>query len=137
MQFPNVLRQKRGSFRRGTAAVELAVCLPLFLVILVATLDVCGMFYVQQSLKISAYEGARVGILPEAESKNVVFQCETLLDAQGVNGYSIVLDPPDPRTLSVGDYFTVTISADFDQNAHAGSLYPGKTLNKSVTLRVE
>ncbi len=128
---------KNTDSRIGAAAVELAICLPIFVLILVATLDICGMYFVQQSLKVSAYEGARVGIVPNANSSNVIYQCETLLDSQGVEGYSIVLNPSDPDLLTVGDYFTVTINADYDQNAIAGGLYPGKTLSKSVTLRVE
>ncbi|WP_075083909.1 TadE family protein [Mariniblastus fucicola] len=137
MKKTRALTSNKNNTRRGAAVAELAVCLPMFLLVLTATLDICGMFYVQQTLKISAYEGARVGIVPESESENVVFQCENLLDAQGVKGYSIVLDPPDPQTLTVGDYFTVTVEADYAQNAIAGSLYPGKLLTKSVTLRVE
>ncbi len=121
----------------GTAAVELAVCLPIFVLLVVATLDICGMFFVQQSLKISAYEGARIGIVPNATTENIAFQIEMLLDDQGIEGYSINLDPADPETLSVGDYFTVTVSADFDQNAVIGGVYGGKTLSKSVTLQVE
>lgn len=95
------------------------------------------MFFVQQSLKISAYEGARIGIVPNATTENIAFQIEMLLDDQGIEGYSINLDPADPETLSVGDYFTVTVSADFDQNAVIGGVYGGKTLSKSVTLQVE
>ena len=125
------------SNRQGTAAVELAVCLPIFVLIVVSTLDICGMFFVQQSLTTSAYEGARIGIVPNAKSENVVFQIETLLDSQGIEGYSINLEPANPEMLSVGDYFTVTVNANFDQNAIVGGIYGGKTLSKSATLRVE
>lgn len=115
----------------------MAVCLPILLLLLVATLDVCGMFSVQQSLKVSAYEGARIGIVPKAEAKNVMFQCESLLDAQGVKSYTISLNPSDPTTLKLGDYFTVSIEADFDANAYGSALHAGRVLTKSVTLKVE
>ena len=119
------------------AAVELAVCLPFFLLIFFATLDVCGMFHVGQSLTIASYEGARVGVVPEAEASNVQFQCQTLLDAQGVSGYTVTMNPSDPGTLNVGAYFTVTITANYDSNAFGAGLYSGKTITKSVTLKVE
>ena len=131
-------RTRRSAQRcAGTAVVELALCLPVLVLVLVATLDACTMFHVQQSMKIAAYEGTRVGIVPGAEAVNVQFQCETLLDTQGVNGYTITMTPADLSTLSQGDFFSVQIDADFDQNALAGGLYNGKTLTKSVTLRVK
>ena len=123
--------------RRGAAAVELAVCVPILLLVLVATVDVCGMFHIQQSLKISAYEGARIGIVPGAEVDNVSFQCGAILDAQGVKSYSVTMTPANPATLEPGDYFTVSIEANFDDNAYGSGLYAGKILEKSVTLKVE
>jgi len=126
-----------GSLRKGAAAVELAVCLPILLLVLVATVDVCGMFHVQQSLKISAYEGARIGVVPGAEIENVTFQCGAILDAQGIRSYSITMTPSNPETLALGDYFTVSIEANFDDNAYGSGLYAGKILQKSVTLKVE
>jgi len=123
--------------RDGAAAVEMAVCLPILLLLLIATVDICGMFHVQQSLKVAAYEGTRVGIIPGSESENVTFQVQSILDAHGVNGYTIAMTPADPSTLEVGDYFTVSIAANFDDNAYGSGLYVGKVLNKSVTLKVE
>ena len=123
--------------RRGVAVVELAVCLPVLVLVAVATIDACTIFHVQQTLKITAYEGARVGIVPEANATNVRFQCETMLDNQGVQAYHIAMDPADPSTLTPGDYFTVTTSADFNQNALVGGIYAGKVLTRSVTLRAE
>ncbi|QDT09243.1 TadE-like protein [Planctomycetes bacterium K23_9] len=127
----------RRSARMGAAVVELAVCIPILVIVVVATTDACTMFHVQQNLKVAAYEGARVGIVPQAEAENVSYQCESLLDAQGVNGFSIAMEPSDPGTLKAGDYFTVTISADFKDNALVGGLFADKTLTRSVTLRAE
>jgi Flp pilus assembly protein TadG len=123
--------------RNGAAVVELALCIPVLLVVAVATIDSCAMFHVQQNLKVAAYEGTRVGIVPQAEASNVVFQCESLLNDQGVKGYSIAMDPADPKSLEEGDHFTVTIDADFKQNALVGGLFADKILTRSVTLRAE
>ena len=136
---PLLLKNKHTnqSVRGGAAAVEMAVCIPILLLMLVATLDVCGMFHIQQSLKISAYEGARVGVVPGAEAENVSFQCESILDAQGVKSYTVTMTPSDPSTLRSGDIFTVSIDANFDANAYGSALHVGKVLTKSVTLKVE
>ena len=109
----------------------------MFILVFVATIDVCGMFHVQQSLKVAAYEGARVGIVPNSKAENIEFQCQTILDAQGVEDYTITMSTSDPSTLEIGDYFTVTVDVNFDSNAFGAGLYGGKVLSKSVTLQVE
>jgi len=124
--------------RRGTAVVELAICLPVLVTVLLATTEACTILHVQQSLKISAFEGARVGTVPGADADNVTYQCETLLDDHNVESYTVSMDPPSPTTLNQGDYFKVTISADFAPNSLIGGwLYSGKILSRSVSLRAE
>lgn len=137
-------RLRRWSSRRlgsrrvdnGAAAVELAVCLPLLVILLLATIEACTMYHITQSLKTVAYEGARVGTVPEAEIENVNYQCQVLLEDHGINGATIEMVPADPEDLSQGDYFTVTVSAPFSQNCLVGGwLYSGMTLTRSAALR--
>jgi hypothetical protein len=47
------------------------------------------------------------------------------------------MSPSDPASMTVGDYFTVTIDVNFDANAFGAGLYGGKTLSESVTLKFE
>ena len=131
-------RFRNASHRRGAAVVELAICLPVIVILMLATMEACTMLYVQQKLKTTAFEGARVGIIPDAKAENVSYQCQLLLDGGGVSGYSVTLDPADPRTLNQGDYLTVTVSAPFAANSLAGGwLYEDKTLSRSVALQAE
>ncbi|TWU46363.1 TadE-like protein [Rubripirellula tenax] len=124
--------------RFGVAVVELAVCLPVLVILTLATIEACTLLFVQQSLKTTAFEGARVGIVPGAMATNVAFQCETLLDDHSVQSYTVEMDPADPATLKQGDWFTVTVTAAFADNTMAGGwLYIDKTLQKSVSLRAE
>ena len=125
-------RQKK---KRGAAVVELAICLPVLVLVTIATIEACQMYHVQQSLKITAYEGARIGTTPQAEVTNVRFQCETLLDSQGVKGYTIDMTP-DPTALEEGDFFTVTVECDFNSNSLTGGwLFGNKNITRSVALR--
>lgn len=45
---------------RGQASIELAVCLPLFLLILLLTWEMGNAFDVKQKVRAAAYEGARL-----------------------------------------------------------------------------
>ena len=125
-------------WRRGTAVTELAICLPILVVIMLATIESCTMLHLQQRLKTTAFEAARVGIVPGAKSVNVDYQCELLLDRHGVEGYSVSMEPTNPRTLKQGDYFTVTVNAPCGPNSLIGGwVYADKVLSKSVSLSAE
>ena len=122
----------------GVAVIELAVCLPILVVILLATIETCVMLQLQQNLAVTAYEGARVGIIPGVEASTVQAQCELLLDDRNISGYLITMDPADLSTMNVGDPFTVTVSADCSANSIAGSVfYQGKTVTESVVMLAE
>ncbi len=96
------------------------------------------MLHLQQSMKICAFEGARVGTVPGATATNVTYQCQTLLDDHAVAGYSITMDPADPTSLNQGDYFEVTVTTDFAANSLVGGwFYAGRKLSRSVALRAE
>ncbi len=118
------------------AVVELAVCMPILVLVVFATIEACSMLYLKQTLKITAYEGARVGITPESTSANVELQCQSLLDARNVQGYSIATEPVDPSMLSEGDFFEVTITTPYAENSLLGGwFYADKTLVQSCALR--
>jgi len=51
----------RGS-RRAVAASELAVCLPILVLLVLAMIESCTMIFLKQSLTVSAYEGIRKAI---------------------------------------------------------------------------
>lgn len=126
------------SARRGVAAVELAVCLPLLLIVALVTIEVCGMLHMAQTLKIASFEAARVGVVPGADTENVEFQCESLLESRGVKAYTMSMTPADPSLLSEGEYFRVSIDVDYDENAFLGSfLSNSRVINRSTALRVD
>lgn len=129
--------QDRSRRKRGVAAVELAVCLPVLVFLAIATIDACGLLYLGQTLKIATFEGARVGVVPNAEATNVRFQCETLLNDRGVSDYMIQLSPANPDALEDGDYFRVTITAGYGANSFMGGMYGDKVVTRSTALRAD
>lgn len=123
--------------RLGVAVVELAICLPVLVLILVATIEACVMLQLKQNLIVTAYEGARIGILPGSDATTVQLQCEMLLDDRNINGYTLTMSP-DPSTMAVGDMFTMTVSADAVANSViGGAFFQGKTLSESVVMKAE
>jgi hypothetical protein len=65
-EVPKVLvssnRRTRPRARTAAAAAELAICLPLIVFLLLASLEACSMIFLDHSLTIASYEGVRLAI---------------------------------------------------------------------------
>ncbi|QDV23942.1 TadE family protein [Aureliella helgolandensis] len=82
-------RNPRKSQRRGAAIVEMALILPVFVVLTFGSIEVCQRLYTKNSAVIAAYEACRVATRPNSDTEIVRQQCTTLLEQQSVAGASI------------------------------------------------
>jgi len=131
-------QNRRRKKRAGAAVVELAVCLPLLVLISLATVEACAMIYLKQSLKIAAYEGARVGMVPGADPTNVLAQSDLILVNRDIADYGVTLSPTDPSSLQPGDFFRVSVSAPCTPNSLIGGwFYDGRQFTESVEVMAE
>lgn len=96
------------------------------------------MLFLQQSLSVAAYEGARVGLSPGAQSSHVTQQCQDILDDRQVEDVTITVTPADLPGAVEGTWITVEASAPFAQNSLAGGwLFTGRSLTASVHMMKE
>ena len=131
-------RSNKSSKRQGAALIELAICLPVFFLITMATIETCRMIYLRQSLKIAAYECARLAIVPGTTRQNVADQCDLILLGRNINGYQFACTPADPTTLSYGDLFKVTLQIAAKDSSIVGTwFYRNKIFTESVTIMAE
>jgi Flp pilus assembly protein TadG len=116
--------------RCGTAAVELAVCLPIIVVLCLASIEACTMIYLKQSLSIAAYEGARTANVEGMTNDDVFAVCEQILNDRRVQSATVDIDPVDITAMIAGEVVTVACSAPCDANAFVFSKYfGGKSLS--------
>ena len=162
-----IRRQRRTAQRnrRGIAAVELALCLPILIALALGAIETCNVMYVQARMYSAAYEAARYATRPttaatlaasspEAASNLVTNYCSTLLGQLGVNldpvqvaaGHTPSLQVLDHNTLQVKsitaanpmDLVTVSVSAPLNLNYITSYLISTSlTMNASATLIVE
>lgn len=138
MQIPFKNKTSKPSNRQGAALIELAICLPVFFLITMATIETCRMIYLRQSLKIAAYECARLAIVPGSTRQNVVDQCDLILLGRNINGYQFSCTPTDPSTLTYGDLFKVTLQIAAKDSSIVGTwFYRNKIFTESVTIMAE
>jgi hypothetical protein len=120
------------------AASELAVCLPVIVLLVLAMIESCTMIFLKQSLTAAAYEGVRAALSPRAAAADVQAAADGLLRDRRVQGASVTIRPTNFATLQPGEYIEVTVSAPTDANSTIpGSFLRGRTLSATATMMKE
>lgn len=123
--------------RSGIAIVELALVLPIFVAISLATIDTCRVIYLRHSAKIAAFECARIGVIPGATSADLQAQCDAIMTERGLKDYSYWLSR-DLQSLNRGELLKVTVRIPADTNWFNQSwFYQDANFDESVTIMVD
>ena len=131
-------RSHRHKKPRGVAATELAVCLPVIVLLVIATIEACSALFLKQSLTAAAYEGVRTAIEQNANAANVQAACDQLLADRKIKGASIVINPANIASLNPGEFVAVTVSAPCSANSLVpATFYRGRTLTATATMMIE
>jgi hypothetical protein len=124
--------------RRAVAASELAVCLPVLVLLVLAMIESCTMIFLKQSLSVAAYEGIRSAVEPDATEASVRDACEDVLADRRVQGGAITITPEDFQNLARGEYIRLTVSAPASRNSVIpGSFFRGRDLSASASMMKE
>ena len=124
---PKQFRRQGQNRNFGIVAVEAAICMLVIVPIMFATLEICSGYYLQESLTIAAYEGARTGSRTGSTAAQVQDYVSEILAERGVDipPSGIVITPAtfDQRRRMEPVRVTVTCSTEgnsifvFDQMA--------------------
>lgn len=123
----------RSSRRSGTAAVELALCLPVLLTLALGTIEVCNVMFVRTRMLSAAYEACRLATrpttasTPAATSTQVTTYCNTLLTQLGIQGATVTVSPSSLASIVPQTQVSVSVSAPLSQNT-ATSFVIAKTM---------
>lgn len=116
------------SKRRASAAVEMAVVLPVLLTILFGMIEYGWVFTVRQALVTASREGARTAALPGSTEDEVLTRVSDYMTPLGITSYTVDLTRAEPSSpvetvhvavpyadvSLVGEYFG---STDYDLGA--------------------
>ena len=122
--------------RQGVAAVEAALCLPVVIILMLGTLEICSGIFLNESLKIASFEGARAGVRRQATPDQVRATVMEVLEARGVTGAQIEIDPPTGFVgLEALSPITVTVSAPAEGNSRLNfDVLTGRTISARTTM---
>jgi hypothetical protein len=136
MQLNSPSRKNRR--RRGLAVAELAVCLPVLVLVTLAMIETCTMIFLKQSLAVAAYEGAHTALAPGSTTADVRAVCDGILADRRVQGATVTLVPARIESVPEGSFFEIRVSAPTDRNAVLpGKFFRGMTLTSSAEFMNE
>jgi Flp pilus assembly protein TadG len=119
------------------ALLELAIVLPLALLLLCGILEYSWMFLKSQQVINSTRQGARVGARIDATATDIGAAIVATMTNAGLedSGYSWSVSPEDPTTLAIGAMLTVAISVPYNNIDLGIPLVPTPTnLTSTVTM---
>jgi Flp pilus assembly protein TadG len=131
-------RAPRKRTSRGVAAAELAVCLPIVVLMVIATIEACSALFLKQSLTAAAYEGVRTAIAQGAATSDVQAACNQILADRKIKNATIKITPAAFTNLNPGDFVAITVSAPCASNSLVPTtFYRGRTLTATATMMIE
>lgn len=121
--------------RRGVAAVEFAVCLPIIVLLVMGSIEASSFIFLKQSLSVAAYEGAREAIRTGSASQDADARARSILTARQVQEFNINFPGNDPATARRGDEIIVQVTAPTAVNSPlAGQFVADRLLTSSVVM---
>lgn len=110
--------------RRGTATVELAVCLPVLSLLVFGSMQACDMIYLKHGLTTAAYEGSLEASRPDATTASVQSRVEQVLTLRGVeSGVCVITAADDIGQLAPGDDIRLVVRAPVAANLKFASFF--------------
>ena len=131
------IRKRNRRSCSGTAIVELAVCLPAIVLLVLGSIEACTMVFVKQSLHISAYEGVRNAIKSDGTAAKAIARANQILDERGVQDANVTVTPALPQDAELGDIVTVRITTPAVSNSIMRLQFFGGNLESEVTMSKE
>ena len=103
--------RKKYKHRKAAAVIELAVCLPVMVLIVFGSLEVAGTIFLKQTLTSAAHEGALTGMRQNAQESEITTRVDQILTARNVTGCTVqvVTNGPAFADLNPGDMFWVDV----------------------------
>ncbi|MCA9154606.1 MAG: pilus assembly protein [Planctomycetales bacterium] len=103
----------------GVATLEMAVCLPMLVIITFCSIEAANFIYLKQSLTEAAYEAVRVATATGQNAGQGHRRFQEIIDAREIQGAHLTLSPNvNSRTLP-GTLVTATVTAPIRQNSYS------------------
>lgn len=121
--------------RRGVAAVEFAVCLPMLVLLVFGSIEASSIIFLKQTLNVSAYEATREAIRDGRNNADARLRAENILNARNINGFAISFPRGESADADRGDEVVVTVTAPTAPNSPLlGQFISDRVLTSRVVM---
>ena len=137
MKIVNLRRRRR---RDGAAAVEMAIVLPVLIMIVMGTIESSRMGMVSQLLHQAARDGCRTAVLPGQTQAAVEGRIGAVLEGSQIEPTIAITSQTSPWTSAAAPaWIRVELSVPFDEVSWLGNpfAFNGSTIRASATLSSE
>ncbi len=117
------MRQRKktaGDRRLPAAVVELAVCLPVIVLLIFASLEGANMLFVRQAGVQAAYDCVKTAAKRSGTKAEALALAEQVLDTRNINTRTITFTPTDVDALAEGAEFTVAVTIPSNSRSVTG-----------------
>ena len=121
------------SNRRGVAAVEFAVCLPVIVLLVFGSIEASSFIFLKKSLNVAAYEGIRESIRVGSANADGIDRVQNILVSRNVRDFQISFPSGDSGLASRGDEIVIEVSAPTQTNSPLAGQF---VTNRMLTARV-
>ena len=125
--------------RRGAVVVEFAIVASLLFMLFFTTIEFGRALMAMHGLEIAAREGCRIAISRDATKKDVVRSVAQRLEAFGISGYKLKVEPSSPKNADQWEPITVRIEVAYARVSWlpTSRFLQGITLSGACTLPQE
>ena len=118
--------------RRGAAAVEFAICLPILTVLVLAVIEASNAVYVQQAITSAAYEASNVVSASGGTASDAQTRANSVLNSLGIKSASVSITPAVTSSTPLGTQISVTCSAPLSANLTSFGYLGALTLRSTI-----
>jgi Flp pilus assembly protein TadG len=121
--------------RRGVAAVEFAVCLPVIILLVFGAIEASSFIFLKQTLSVAAYEGIRESVRLNSDNAAGIDRAANILNSRNVADYSVRFPAGESSDASRGDEIVIEVSAPTATNSPlAGQFVTNRVLTARVVM---
>lgn len=115
---------------RGAVIIEMAVCLPLMLMVVFGCIEANTGMFRGQTLTSAAHEGALLGLKRTATAEAITNRIATVMNARGINDYTMNLETFGTpfEDLQSGEQFRIELSTEMNS-----TYITARTIEAAVT----
>ena len=131
-------QSRAARWRTGGAVVELAICLPLIILLVFAALEGANMLFLRQAAVQACYEAAKEAAKSNGSEANARQLAQQILDARRATNATIRFTPANTDNLPEGRPFTVSVEVPGASRSITGiGPFQGIIVSADATMQKE